>query len=75
MFPPTVVAPPGVFVSDDQSEVTSPLSIMEWLLNFHKEARASSGCVEGVCKAGEVLYVPSGESLLAFDLCVDANKG
>lgn len=52
--------PPGVFVSEDQSEVTSPLSIAEWLLGFHAEARRTPGCMEGVCMEGEVLHVPSG---------------
>ncbi|KAI1382215.1 Clavaminate synthase-like protein [Hypoxylon crocopeplum] len=59
MFPPTAQVP-GVYVSEDSSEVTSPLSIAEWLLEFHAEARALRGCVEGVCKAGEILHVPSG---------------
>ncbi|OTB08821.1 hypothetical protein M426DRAFT_316845 [Hypoxylon sp. CI-4A] len=59
MFPPTAHVP-GVYVSEDSSEVTSPLSIAEWLLEFHAEARALPGCVEGVCKAGEILHVPSG---------------
>lgn len=53
-------APPGVFVSPDQSEVTSPLSIAEWLLAFHAAARATPGTREGVCAAGELLHVPSG---------------
>ena len=52
--------PPGVFVSEDQSEVTSPLSIAEWLLGFHAEARLTPGCLEGICYEGEVLHVPSG---------------
>lgn len=52
--------PPGVFVSDDQSEVTSPFSIAEWLLSFHAEARRTLGCMEGVCGEGEILHVPSG---------------
>jgi hypothetical protein len=52
--------PPGVYVSEDQSEVTSPLSIAEWLLEFHAEARKTPGCIEGVCNEGEVLHVPSG---------------
>ncbi|KAJ5998583.1 hypothetical protein N7451_006393 [Penicillium sp. IBT 35674x] len=52
--------PPGVFVSDDQSEVTSPLSIAEWLLTFHAEARRTAGCMEGICGEGEILHVPSG---------------
>lgn len=59
MFPPTVDVP-GVYVSADQSEVTSPLSIAEWLLEFHEEARKLPECVEGICKAGEILHVPSG---------------
>ena len=62
MFPSNAASPPppGVFVSEDQSEVTSPLSIAEWLLGFHAEARKTPGCVEGVCTEGEVLHVPSG---------------
>ena len=62
MFParPGSSPPPGVFVSDDQSEVTSPLSIAEWLLEFHAQARESPGCMEGICEEGEVLHVPSG---------------
>ncbi|KAJ8613188.1 hypothetical protein MRB53_037054 [Persea americana] len=52
--------PPGVFVSNDQSEVTAPSSIAEWLLGFHAEARHTAGCQEGICEAGEVLHVPSG---------------
>lgn len=62
MFPtsPSRPPPPGVFVSADQSEVTSPLSIAEWLLGFHAEARRIQGCLEGICHEGEVLHVPSG---------------
>jgi hypothetical protein len=62
MFPssPSDPPPPGVYVSEDQSEVTSPLSIAEWLLGFHAEARKTPGCLEGVCGEGEVLHVPSG---------------
>lgn len=59
MFPSSIL-PPGVYMSEDQSEVTSPLSIAEWLLSFHAEARATPGCIEGVCHEGEVLHVPSG---------------
>ncbi|RPB00894.1 F-box and JmjC domain-containing protein [Choiromyces venosus 120613-1] len=59
MFPPGS-PPPGVYESADHSEVTSPLSIAEWLVGFHREARKTVGCKEGICKAGEILYVPSG---------------
>ncbi|KAK0731596.1 Clavaminate synthase-like protein [Lasiosphaeris hirsuta] len=59
MFPPSALVP-GVYVSKDNSEVTSPLSIAEWLLEFHAEARQLPECREGICQAGEILYVPSG---------------
>lgn len=59
MFPASVL-PPGVYMSEDQSEVTSPLSIAEWLMSFHAEARSTPGCLEGICREGEVLHVPSG---------------
>lgn len=59
MFPPSAQVP-GVFVSKDSSEVTSPLSIAEWLLEFHAEARKMPECREGICRAGEILHVPSG---------------
>ena len=59
MFP-GYVQPPGVFVSANQGEVTSPLSIAEWLLEFHAEARKHPACLEGICREGEVLHVPSG---------------
>ncbi|KAK3394706.1 Clavaminate synthase-like protein [Podospora didyma] len=59
MFPPAAEVP-GVYVSQDNSEVTSPLSIAEWLLEFQAEARKLPQCREGICRAGEVLHVPSG---------------
>ena len=68
MFPNSEPPPPGVFVSEDQSEVTSPLSIAEWMLCFHAQARATPGCVEGICEEGEVLHVPSGWWHLVINL-------
>ena len=57
---PRGTPPPGIYVSEDRSEVTSPLSIAEWLLSFHAEARRKHGCLEGICREGELLHVPSG---------------
>ncbi|KAH7170630.1 hypothetical protein EDB81DRAFT_876656 [Dactylonectria macrodidyma] len=70
MFPPSAQVP-GVYVSQDSSEVTSPLSIAEWLLTFHEEARGLPECVEGICETGEILHVPSGW----WHLVVNLEKG
>ncbi|QRV86093.1 F-box and JmjC domain protein [Ceratobasidium sp. AG-Ba] len=70
MFPPDV-CPPGVYVSEDESEVTSPLSLAEWFMSYFDAAWAEYGPNSnsannrgkmrvGVCHAGEIVYVPSG---------------
>lgn len=70
MFPSgsDIAPPPGVILSEDASEITSPLSIAEYMLSFHEIARATPGCKEGVCYAGEVLHVPSGWFHLVLNL-------
>jgi hypothetical protein len=70
MFPsgPSIAPPPGVLLSADHAEITAPLSIAEYLLSFHALARATPGCKEGICHAGEVLHVPSGWFHLVLNL-------
>ncbi|PWN26975.1 Clavaminate synthase-like protein [Jaminaea rosea] len=65
---PPHVTPPGVYVSEDGAEVTAPLSLVEWFADFYDETLSRHGrgkggdgqLLEGVCEAGETVYVPSG---------------
>ncbi|WFD31280.1 hypothetical protein MSPP1_002314 [Malassezia sp. CBS 17886] len=69
MLLPPCVTPPGVFVNEDESEVTAPASLSEWMLDHYAETKRWHGrrelggdglLVDGVCHEGEVMYVPSG---------------
>jgi Cupin-like domain len=71
MFPPPDQGhdyPPGVIVSKDASEITAPVSIPEYLLSFHEMARNVPGVKEGICRAGEMIYVPAGWFHLVWNL-------
>jgi JmjC domain, hydroxylase len=62
MFPPHST-PPGVFPSADGAAVACPLSVVEWLLHFFDDARAAaatSRCLHGVARPGDVVFVPHG---------------
>ncbi|KAI8852231.1 hypothetical protein BC829DRAFT_385472 [Chytridium lagenaria] len=60
LFPPEVV-PPGVFPSEDGSEVTSPVSLAEWFLNHYDEMKhLPVKPIECICRAGEIIFVPRG---------------
>lgn len=54
LYPPHQ-SPPGVFAHDNGSNVTSPVSLAEWYLNFYKPGDG----IECVCEEGELLFVPS----------------
>lgn len=69
LFPPHVL-PPGVRTSPDMGEVECPLSIAEWFLGgyydeakeqFGEHGKEEKGAMKiGICRAGEIFYVPSG---------------
>ncbi|ETV95614.1 hypothetical protein H310_11044 [Aphanomyces invadans] len=66
MFPPDVV-PPGVHPSVDGGEVSTPVSLMEWFVTFYPQIKSLKDPVhggvrhlEGVCEAGEMIFVPRG---------------
>lgn len=60
MFPPGV-KPPGVSTDLDESEVTSPVGIAEWVLSgFYNEATGYTEAQVGITFPGECMYVSSG---------------
>lgn len=62
MFPPDIV-PPGVHPSEDGGAVSSPVSLIEWFVTFYpqiKKLPAHRKPLEGVCRTGEIVFVPHG---------------
>ena len=57
LFPPHVT-PPGVFPSADEVDVTTPLSVSEWFLNYYHESRDLRP-VECNQQPGEMIFIPS----------------
>ena len=68
LFPPDVT-PPGVHPSPDGAEVASPVSIIEWFMNFYGATKNwKKRPIECICKAGEVIFVPNGWWHLVINL-------
>ncbi|CAO1614693.1 unnamed protein product [Sympodiomycopsis kandeliae] len=75
MLPPDIT-PPGVFLSEDGADITTPVSIIEWLNDFYDETiklhgtspQGSGQLLQGICNAGETVYVPSGWWHLVINL-------
>jgi len=64
LYPPGVT-PPGVHPSADGATVAAPASVLEWFRSFYDPAASTSGPpgrrpVEGIARAGEVVFVPRG---------------
>ncbi|KHN22580.1 F-box protein [Glycine soja] len=68
LFPPDVI-PPGVHPSPDGADAASPVSIIEWFMNFYGATKNwQKKPIECVCKAGEVIFVPCGWWHLVINL-------
>lgn len=70
MFPPEVV-PPGVHPSEDGGDVSTPVSLMEWFVTFYpqlKKLPPHMKPLEGVCREGEIVFVPHGWWHLVLNL-------
>ncbi|KAG7192567.1 uncharacterized protein KQ657_001667 [Scheffersomyces spartinae] len=60
MFPPDIL-PPGVGIDGEESEVTAPVGIAEWVISgFFNDSLKVPGCQVAVTFPGECMYVPSG---------------
>lgn len=60
MFPPGTT-PPGVSTDEDESEVTSPVGVAEWVLSgFYNDAARHPQAQIAITFPGECMYVPSG---------------
>lgn len=61
LFPPSS-PPPGVVPSSDMSEVATPLSLTEWLLNNYEASVTQLQHVgyECICEPGDLIFVPCG---------------
>jgi len=68
LYPPHVV-PPGVHPSADGADVATPLSLVEWFLNFYEETKEGKvRPVECIVREGELIFVPRGWWHLAINL-------
>lgn len=60
MLPPHI-SPAGVATDKDESEVTSPVGIAEWVIaGFFNDCLQIEGCLIGITFPGECMYVPAG---------------
>ncbi|CAH2352306.1 hypothetical protein CLIB1423_06S03422 [[Candida] railenensis] len=58
---PGDITPPGVGTDDEESEVTSPVGIAEWVISgFFNDSIKIPECKIGITFPGECMYVPSG---------------
>ena len=51
--------PPGVYPSKDQSEVVSPVSVVEWYINHYKSIQPCNEILEATVNKGELIFIPA----------------
>jgi len=70
MFPPNVV-PPGVMPSPDGGTVVTPVSLMEWFVNYYDQAKEMNPR-EVITERGDLIYVPHGwwHAVLNLEPCI-----
>lgn len=60
LYPPEV-CPPGVHPTADGADVATPVSLMEWFVNFYHETKKGAiRPLECVVREGEMIFVPRG---------------
>jgi hypothetical protein len=71
MFPPEII-PPGVHPSEDGANVSTPVSLMEWFVTFYPQCKKRLSPhqqpLEGICRQGEIIFVPNGWWHLVLNL-------
>jgi hypothetical protein len=80
MFPPHII-PPGVHPNADGSEVTTPNSLMEWMVHYYDEAKKLHP-IECTTRPGDLIFVPKGwwhmvinlESTIAVTQVIDVRE-
>lgn len=72
MYPPDC-PPPAVYPSKDESEVTTPVSVLEWMLKFHQEtSRGNVKPIQCLQRPGDLIFIPNGwwHQVLNIEECI-----
>lgn len=60
MYPPDC-PPPAVYPSKNEADVTTPVSVPEWMLRFYKEIRTSKvKPIQCLQRPGDLIFIPNG---------------
>lgn len=75
MFPPEIV-PPGVYPSKDESQVTTPVSVSNWMLNYFFDSLKNHNNIQCIQKPGDIIYIPNGwwHQVLNLEECIGVTQ-